>query len=358
MEKGESRFQRALERVAPGTALRAGLDRILLAKMGALVVLGDSKEVLELCTGGFLIEAAFSPQKLFELAKMDGAIILSQNGSRIVRANVHLVPDPRLPTSETGTRHRTAERVAESVNATVVAVSEELSVVSVYHGGEKRTLQPLPLLLSRANQALSTLERYRGRLDSVLASLDTLELAEVVTFRDVLFVLQRTELVRRIREEIEDYLAELGSDGRLLALQVAEITLDFDRLYESVLADFLDLDAEREVEGIQEYVASLPTDMLTELMGFGRGIAERSLCPPLKQEDLYDRELLGVHLRSRGRRLLSQVPRLPRYVAGQISKQLPTLAEIKQAGAEELAEISGVGPDWAKAVKDYFKSLE
>lgn len=226
-----SGIEEALRSVAPGTPLRQGLDRILLARMGALVVLGDAPEVLELCTGGFLIEAAYTPQRLFELAKMDGAIILSASGTQIVRANVHLVPDPRLPTSETGTRHRTAERVAESVDATVVAVSEELSVISVYRRREKRTLQPIPQLLSRANQALSTLERYRGRLDQVLEQLNGLELRDQVSLRDVVFVLQRAEMVRRIREEIDGYLVELGADGRLVALQAAEITLDFDRDY-------------------------------------------------------------------------------------------------------------------------------
>ncbi|ACU54807.1 protein of unknown function DUF147 [Acidimicrobium ferrooxidans DSM 10331] len=351
-------IEEALRSVAPGTPLRQGLDRILLARMGALVVLGDSPEVLELCTGGFLIEAAYTPQRLFELAKMDGAIILSSHGSQIVRANVHLVPDPRLPTSETGTRHRTAERVAESVDATVVAVSEELSVISVYRRREKRTLQPIPQLLSRANQALSTLERYRGRLDQVLEQLNGLELREQVSLRDVVFVLQRAEMVRRIREEIDGYLVELGADGRLVALQAAEITLDFDRDYTDVLRDFLGVCDEGEVRDIKELLASLDLDELMNVVQLARHVAERARCVSLAHEDLYDGELLGVNLPSKGSRLLHHVPRLPRSIAARIEERVGSLHALASMEPDELATVAGVDPDWAKAVVAHLRSYE
>ena len=159
----------ALTVVAPGTQLRAGLDRILQAKMGGLVVVGDGPEVLNICSGGFLLDAAFSPQRLSELAKMDGAIILASDASRIARANVHLVPNPNVPTSETGTRHRTAERVARSIDVPVISISEDMAIVAVYAGDQKHTLEPIPRLLTRANQAIQTLERYRNRLDEVTA---------------------------------------------------------------------------------------------------------------------------------------------------------------------------------------------
>lgn len=353
-----SGIEEALRSVAPGTPLRQGLDRILLARMGALVVLGDAPEVLELCTGGFLIEAAYTPQRLFELAKMDGAIILSASGTQIVRANVHLVPDPRLPTSETGTRHRTAERVAESVDATVVAVSEELSVISVYRRREKRTLQPIPQLLSRANQALSTLERYRGRLDQVLEQLNGLELRDQVSLRDVVFVLQRAEMVRRIREEIDGYLVELGADGRLVALQAAEITLDFDRDYSDVLRDFLGICGDEEVARMKDLLASLELDELMNVAQLARVVAERTGCIPLPSEDLYDREILGVTLPSRGARLLHHVPRLPRSIAAKIEEHVGSLHALASMEADELAEVAGIDPEWAKAVVSYLRSLE
>src|SRR6188474_2869976 len=166
----------ALAIVAPGQPLREGLDRVVKASMGALIVVGDGPEVLNICSGGFLLDAAYSPQRLSELAKMDGAIILAPDASRIARANVHLVPNPNVPTSETGTRHRTAERVARSIPVPVISVSEDQQVIAVYVGDEKHPLENIPRLLNRANQALSTLERYKDRLDTVAGSLSALEI--------------------------------------------------------------------------------------------------------------------------------------------------------------------------------------
>src|SRR5579885_543824 len=201
----------ALAAVAPGTGLREGLDRILQAGMGALIVVGDGPSVLNICSGGFLLDAAFSPQRLSELAKMDGAIILAADASRIARANVHLVPDPSVPTSETGTRHRTAERVARSLGVTVLSVSERMASIGVYVGDAKHPLTPIPRLVNRADQALEALERYKARLDTVSASLSALEVEDLVTVRDVAGVLQRGEMVRRIADEVEGYLVELGT---------------------------------------------------------------------------------------------------------------------------------------------------
>src|SRR6266849_3551550 len=161
----------ALAAVAPGRPLREGLDRILQASMGALIVVGDGPDVLNICSGGLLLDAEFSPQRLSELAKMDGAIILASDASRIARANVHLVPDPDIPTTETGTRHRTAERAARQIDVPVLSVSEDMSVVTIYRHGDKHTLEPIPRVLNKANTALQTLERYKNRLDSVSGSL-------------------------------------------------------------------------------------------------------------------------------------------------------------------------------------------
>src|SRR3954469_22884433 len=169
----------ALRLVAPGTPLREGIDRILQAKMGALIVVGDQPEVLNICSGGFLLDAEFTPQRLSELAKMDGAIILASDGTRVARSNVHLVPDPDIPTSETGTRHRTAERVARQISVPVFTVSEERSEVALHLGGHKRTLEPTPRVLARADQALQILERYKARLDSVSGSLSALEVEDL-----------------------------------------------------------------------------------------------------------------------------------------------------------------------------------
>src|SRR3954454_10822355 len=213
----------ALAAVSPGQPLREGLDRILQAGMGALIVVADGPDVLNICSGGFLLDAAFSPQRLSELAKMDGAIILAPDASRIARANVHLVPNPNVPTSETGTRHRTAERVARSIAVPVISVSEDMAIIACYVGDEKHPLESIPRLLNRANQALQTLERYKSRLDEVSGALSELEVEDLVTLRDVVTVLQRTEMVRRIAEEIEGHIVELGVDGRLVRLQLEEL---------------------------------------------------------------------------------------------------------------------------------------
>ena len=206
---------------APGRPLRDGLDRILRAKRGGLVVVGDGPNVLCICSGGFLLDSEFSPQRLSELAKMDGAIILAADASRIARANVHLMPDASIPTTETGTRHRTAERVARSIDVPVLSVSAAMSVIAVYRNDEKHTIQPTGWLHDRTDQALATMQRFRSRFDVALNSLSILEVEDTVSVVDVVGVVQSAEMVLRIAEEVDGYLVELGDDGRLVGLQSA-----------------------------------------------------------------------------------------------------------------------------------------
>ena len=195
---GSQPLNDALAMIAPGTKLREGLDRILQAKHGALILVGDGPAVLSVCTGGFLLDAEYSPQRLSELAKMDGAIILAPDASRIARANVHLVPKATIPTSETGTRHRTAERVARSIDVPVIAVSEAMATIAVYRNDLKHTTQSAGWLIDRSSQALSTLQRFRARYDDALSTLTRLEMEDSVSVRDVVAVLQPGELVRRL----------------------------------------------------------------------------------------------------------------------------------------------------------------
>src|SRR5881409_1574960 len=255
----------ALAAVAPGQPLREGLDRILQAGMGALIVVADGPDVLNICSGGFLLDAAFSPQRLSELAKMDGAIILASDASRIARANVHLVPDPNVPTTETGTRHRTAERVARSIDVPVISVSEDMSIINVYRNYLKHPLESIPRLLNRANQALQTLERYKARLDTVSSSLSALEVEDLVTLRDVVTVLQRTEMVRRIAEEIEGHIVELGVDGRLVRLQLEELMGGVDDDRRLVIRDYFREESTWHVGDALEALAELDTDDLLDL---------------------------------------------------------------------------------------------
>jgi len=336
----------ALRIVAPGTTFREGLDRIPQASMGALIVIGDGPEVLNICSGGFLLDAAFTPQRLSELAKMDGAIILAADASRIARANVHLVPNPNVPTSETGTRHRTAERVARSIDVPVVAVSEDMAVLTVYVGDDKKPLEPIPRLLSRANTALQTLERYKTRLDLTSAELSTAELEDVVTIRDVVTMLQITELVLRIADEIESDLVELGTDGRLVQLQLEEIVVGVEDERRLVVRDYFNAAGTWDLEAAMKGLQSLDTEELLDLK-----LVADVLHLPGNSSDL------EAPLQPRGYRLLSRIPRLPSVIIGNIVDSFGDLSMILRANVADLDEVEGVGATRAQAIKDGLSKL-
>jgi diadenylate cyclase len=335
----------ALRLVAPGTQLREGLDRILQARMGGLIVVGDGPEVLSVCSGGFLLDAEFTPQRLSELAKMDGAIILASDTSRVARANVHLVPDPNVPTSETGTRHRTAERVGRQLDVPVITVSEDMSLVAIHRRGEKHTLEPIPRVLARADQALQILTRYKARLDAVSGALSALEVEDLVTVRDVATVLQRAEMVRRIAEEIEGYVIELGADGRLVMLQLEEL-----------------------VGGVEEERRLVAKDYFNPAGGFELGQVMESLSQ-LEDEDLLDLNQVAsvLHLdaeigidaalQPRGFRLLHKIPRLPEQVSDDVVGRFSNLQKIMRAGLTDLEEVDGVGEVRARAIKEGLSRL-
>ena len=336
----------ALASVSPGAPLREGLDRILQASMGALIVIGDGPEVLNICSGGFLLDAAFSPQRLSELAKMDGAIILAPDASRIARANVHLVPNPNVPTSETGTRHRTAERVARSIDVPVISVSEDMAVIAVYVRDRKHALEPIPRLLTRANQALQTLERYKNRLDEVTASLSALEVEDLVTVRDVVTVLQRTEMVRRIAEEIDTDIVELGVDGRLVRLQLEELMGGVEDDRRLVIQDYFHEDTAWHIEEALDALADLGTEDLLDLKVVGA-----TLHLPGGPIDLDD------NLQPRGFRLLAKIPRLPEQVIDRIVARFGNLQKIMRATIDDLDDVSGVGDTRARAIKEGLSRL-
>jgi diadenylate cyclase len=329
----------ALRLVAPGRPLREGLDRVLQAKMGALIVIGDGPDVLSLCSGGFLLDAEFTPQRMSELAKMDGAMILSADSTRIARANVHLMPDPNIPTSETGTRHRTAERVARQIDAPVITVSEELSLVAVHRQGQKRTLEPVGRVLTRADQALQILERYRARLDAVSASLSALEIEDLVTVRDVAVALQRAEMVRRIAEEIEEYVIELGADGRLILLQLEELMGGVEEDRRSFARDYVVSNAD-DFGAALEVLGGLDTEALLDV----RDVADVLHLP----HDLG----LDSSVQPRGFRLLGKIPRLPDAVAAHVVDRFGNLQKVLRASIPDLVEVEGVGESRARAIKD------
>jgi diadenylate cyclase len=327
-------LQEAVRLVAPGQPLRDGLDRVLRAKAGALVIVGDGPDVLAICSGGFLLDAEYSPQRLSELAKMDGAIILSSDASRIARANVHLLPDPRTLTSETGTRHRTAERVARSVNVPVIAASEEMSVITVYRKHDRHQIEPIADVLDRATQAIATLERYRNRLDAVLSTLTDHELDGHVTVKELALALQRAEMVRRLGEEVQGFTIELGTDGRLVELQLFELLEGIDRERDFLARDY-------QLPGLQR-LARLSTDDLLDL--------DEVI------EAAWHGERVGAKgkgtLIPKGYRVLARLPRLSDAAIENVAEHFGSLPMLVKATVASLTRVEGIGEVRARTIRD------
>lgn len=351
----DERRRSALAVVAPGTALRDGLERIVRGNTGALIVLGFSPAVGQICSGGFELDAPFSATRLRELAKMDGAIVLDQSGTRILRAAVQLVPNPALPTQESGTRHRTAERVAAQTRLPVITVSKSMRTIAVFAAGERYVLEDSAALLTRAHQALATLERYRRRLDDAASALTALEIEDRATAADVAVVAQRLEMVGRITDEISGYLVELGTDSGLLGLQADELTAGVRRQREFLLRDYaagpgraqaspagpggpggpdaVSLAGDRQLSG-------LSADQLLDLPAVAAAIG-------IGAEDG-----LGRHVSAWGYRLLGQIPRMPQATADALIEHFGGLQKLLSASADELGRVPGLDLAAARTVRE------
>ncbi len=340
------RLRATLANIAPGTSLRDGLERVLRGRTGALIVLGNDKTVESISTGGFTLDVPFTATGLRELAKMDGAIILDKEATRIQRAGVHLMPDPSIYSEETGTRHRTADRVARQTGFPVISVSQSMQIIAVYVGEIRYVLEDSGQILSRANQALATLERYKLRLDEVSSTLSALEIEDLVTVRDVAVVAQRLEMVTRIAREIEDYVLELGSDGRLLSLQLDELVTGVDGERELVVRDYLP--AGRKVRNAQEVLAELEGLSATDLVDIAT--VARAL-------GLGASEHLDGAVTPRGYRLLAKVPRLPGTVVDRIVEHFGSLQKLLSAGIDDLQAVDGVGDLRARSVREGLSRL-
>ena len=340
------RLRKTLASIAPGTSLRDGLERILRGRTGALIVVGHDQEVDGLVTGGFSLDVPFTATALRELCKMDGAIVLDRDITRIVRANVHLMPDHTIPSEETGTRHRTADRVAKQTGAPVISVSQSMTIIAIYVGEIRYVLEDSGSILSRANQALATLERYKVRLDEVSSTLSALEIEDLVTVRDVAVVSQRLEMVSRIAREIDDYVNELGTDGRLLSLQLEELVTGVESERELVVRDYQPggKKARRPEVVLAELEGLSPTDLvdvsaIARALGLGQG------------------EHLDGAVTPRGYRLLARVPRLPAAVIDRLVEHFETLQKLLSAGVEDLQAVEGVGELRARSVREGLSRL-
>ena len=337
----------ALRLVAPGTQLREGLDRILQARMGALIVIGDGPEVLSVCSGGFLLDAEFTPQRLSELAKMDGAIILASDGSRVARANVHLVPDPEHP--HVGDRHPAPHRRARRAPARRpgdhrvgrhVASSRSTAAARSTRSSPSRACSPAPTRRSRSSAAT------RPASTAVSGSLSALEVEDLVTVRDVATVLQRAEMVRRIAEEIEGYVVELGADGRLVMLQLEELVGGVEDDRRLVAKDYFQ--STRRLRAARRACAVLADLDDETLLDLNAVAAVLHLGPDVG---------IDSALQPRGFRLLHKIPRLPEIVSDHVVDRFSNLQKIMRAGLADLTEVEGVGEVRARAIKEGLSRL-
>lgn len=349
MATSDDALRATVAAMAPGTALRDGLERILRGNTGALIVLGNDRAVAALCTGGFTLDVEFSATRLRELSKMDGAVVVTADLARIVRAGVQLVPDPDIPTEETGTRHRTAERVAKQTGQPVISVSQSMRIIALYVGGRRYVLDDSAAILSRANQALATMERYKLRLDEVAGTLSALEIEDLVTVRDAMAVTQRLEMVRRIAAEIEGYVVELGTDGRLLSLQLDELMAGVEGERELIVRDYLVSGSGRRQRSVEDALAEL--DGLTAADLLDLSLVARAAGFPAGAE------ALEQPVSPRGYRLLAKVPRLPRLVVDRLVEHFGGLQKLLAAGIDDLQAVEGVGETRARSVREGLSRL-
>jgi diadenylate cyclase len=333
--------------VSPGTALREGMDNIVMARTGGLIVIGDEDELAPLLSGGIKLDIEYSPAILYQLAKMDSAITLTQNATKILWANVQLTPDPTILSRETGTRHRTAERVSKQTDALVISISERREVISLFAQGAKYVLEEIPGVLAKANQALAPLEKYRARFDQVSTRLTALEFEGGVTLHDALTVLQRAEMVTRMAVEIERYIIELGSEGRLIEAQLEEVLVGVAADRSALVMDYLVDDSD---ENFTTVVESLPRLPHQDLLDFGR----------LAELMGYDRKLntLDFPVAARGYRILGRIPRLPELAVEAVVRQFSRLDELLAAAQDELEEVEGVGEVRAKEIREGLRRLQ
>ena len=334
-----------LKLVAPGTDIRQGLENILKSKTGALIVVGDSKEVLDIVDGGFYINVDYTPAKLYELAKMDGAIVLSGDMKKILFANAQLIPSYQITTSETGTRHRTAERTAKQTGELVISISQRRNIITLFKENYRYVLEDTDAVLNKANQAIQTLEKYRKVYDSKLSILNEYEFNDIVTLDNVLTVIQRAEMVMKIVEEIQKKIYELGDDGRLVNMQLEELIGGLEKEELQLIKDYLvkDIDAEE----VLEELSKLDTEELMKLS---------TIAKILGYESFENFEELAVY--PRGYRIINKVPRMPSSIVEKLVKSFKSFQHILVAEIKELNKVDGIGEVRAKTIKQTLKKMQ
>lgn len=334
-----------LKLVAPGTPLRDGIDNVLRAKTGGLIVVGYNEKTKTIVDGGFQINCPFTPSFLYELAKMDGAIILNESGTKILIANAQLVPDQGVPSEETGMRHRTAERVARQTKSLVIAISQRRNVITLYQGNFRYALREIGVILAKANQAVQTLEKYKTVLEQSISYLGILEFEESVTYNDILQVLHRFELIFKVKNELLAYLSEMGTEGRLIRLQMEEILTDLE---EELIFIIKDYSINREIK---------PQDVINRLQAIsGSEVIEDIVI--LKMLGYQGYVPLDEFKSPRGYRILNKIPRLPAVIIENLVKRFEELPNMLAATVEDLDDVEGIGEVRARKIKEGFKLIK
>lgn len=339
-------LQGCLRMIAPGTPLREGLENVLKAKTGGLIVIGDSKEIMSLVDGGFHINSDFLPAYLYELAKMDGAIVLSRDCKKILYANTQLIPDPSIPSSETGIRHRTAERVARQTGELVISISQRRNIITIYKGYLKYVLKDLSIILSKANQALQTLTKYKSVLDRTLTNLGALEFDDIATVLDVAQAVQKIEIVTRIVNEVEQYIHELGIEGKLVSMQLDELVAGLREEEILLIRDYLPKEEENNYKEVIRALRNQSSEELLELP-----VVAKILCLG------NNINTLDLPISTRGYRILSKIPRLPMNIVENLVSDFERLQRVLGASIEELDDVEGIGEVRARIIKDSLKRV-
>ena len=336
-----------LKLIAPGTKIREGLENILKAKTGGLILISDNDQNLNIVDGGFSLNVEYTPAKLYELAKMDGSIVLSGDMKRILYANAQLIPSSDIPTTETGTRHRTAERTAKQTGELVISISQRRNIITLFKGNLRYVLEDTSKVISKANQALQTVEKYKKVFDSKLNLLNEYEFNDIVTLENVIVSLQRAEKVMMVADEVKKAIYELGEEGRLLQLQLDELIGDLEEEETLMIKDYMVPNKKKDAEEILKEIRMLTNEELdksqtiAKLLGYG-------------DFDNYDE--VGVF--TKGYRVLNKIPRMPSNIVDNLVKSFKSFQHILVADIPALDAVEGIGEIRARAIKQSLRRMQ
>ena len=348
-KRKEDNITAILKLIAPGTPIRDGLENILRAKTGALLLITDNTEIIkQVVDGGFYINEDYSSSKLYELAKMDGAIVLSGDFKKILYANAQLIPSYEITTLETGTRHRTAERTAKQTGELVISISQRRSIITVFKGNDRYILEDTEVVLNKANQAIQTLEKYKKVFDNKLNILNEYEFNDIVTLQNVLVAIQRAEMVMRIVEEIQRQIYELGSDGRLVNMQLEELIGGLEKEELLIIKDYI-------VPGKKK---STPEQVIQNLekLAYEDLLKETVIAKLLGYETFDNYDEIGVY--TKGYRILNKIPRMPSNIVENLVNSFKSFQHILVADIESLDDVEGIGEVRARTIKQSLKRIQ